>query len=84
MSIYPVKLSKWFGSDTPEFEITLLILHNARCLACYKKVRFNAAIGHHSLPWGYGDIWCSWKCCKSRKVAKPDKRQERKIKRLYG
>ncbi len=86
MSIYPVRLSEWFtiGDEYGSFDTAQSIAKTLRCLACDKRVRWKAAIGHHSLPWGYGDLWCSWKCCKSGKVAKPDYRRERRLKRKYG
>lgn len=76
MSIYPVRLSEWFLPNDEMFA-TAVAIGTGRCRACFKRVRWKAAIGHHSLPWGYGDLWCSWKCCRSGKVAKPDKRQLR-------
>lgn len=41
-------------------------------------------MGHHSIPWGYGDIWCSEKCLHSGKIARPDFRRERRLKRRYS
>lgn len=52
-----------------------------KCYACHRRVRWRAAVGHHSLPWGYGDLWCSWKCCNSGKEFRADKRQRRKIRK---
>ena len=82
MSIYPVPLAKWFPigdqyyfGDSVEYY---------RCLACGRKPRYSKAWGHHSLPWGYGDVWCSEKCLYSGKTARPDKRRERSIKRRWG
>lgn len=83
MSIYPVQLSEWFPFGEEMHDIAYDIVSLSRCLACRKRLRFNKAIGHHSLPWGYGDIWCSWKCCRSRKIAKPDKRRERRLNRQF-
>lgn len=25
-------------------------------------MKYHRAYGHHSIPWGYGDVWCSKKC----------------------
>ena len=80
MSIYPVQLSKWFPVGDDKHEDTRFLIKITRCLACRKRCRFKAAVGHHSVPWGNGDIWCSWKCCHSGKIAKPDKRRERRYK----
>lgn len=84
MSIYPVKISEWFPPGDEMYEIASGIVSIKRCYACNKKARWKAAIGHHSLPWGYGDVWCSVKCLKSRKEHKLDKRQRRKLRRVLG
>lgn len=84
MSIYPVKLSEWFPVGDEMHDTTYSIVNCIRCLACGNKARWKAAIGHHSLPYGNGDLWCSWKCCNSGKVAKLDNRQKRRIKRKYN
>lgn len=83
MSIYPVRLSEWFPPGDEMFEITYLLSHKQRCYACGKKTRYKAAVGHHSLPWGYGDLYCSWKCVNSGKVAKEDKRRQRRLNRKF-
>jgi hypothetical protein len=83
MSIYPVRLSEWFPFGDEMREILVSIVNSTRCLACGDRVRLNKAVGHHSLCWGNGDLWCSWKCCKSGKVARPDKRRERRLRRMY-
>lgn len=81
MSIYAVRLSEWYPVGDERHDIAIAITKIIRCFACDKKVRWRAAIGPHSLPWGYGDLWCSWKCRKSGKEAKPDWRRERRHKR---
>ena len=83
MSIYPVRFSEWFPKRSDQHETALSLTNVLRCYACAKKVRFDTAVGHHSLPWGCGELWCSWECCESgkHKIAKPDKRYERRIKR---
>lgn len=84
MSIYPVRLIEWYPLGDEHHEIAKLLSDGVRCLACYKKVRWKRAIAHHALPWGYGDVWCSWECCNSGKIAKPDKHQRRrKYKKFY-
>lgn len=84
MSIYPVRLAKWFFFGDEYFESAYSTVKHTRCLACGAKVRYSKAVDHHSLPWGYGDLFCSWKCCRSGKIAKPDKRRERRMRRKYG
>lgn len=84
MSIYPVRLSEWFPPSDEMYPILLSIVNNTRCTACGKHPRYLGAVGHHSLPWGNGEIFCSWKCCRSGKVEKLDKRRERRLKRRYG
>lgn len=84
MSIYPVNLAEWFPYGDDKHETALSIVQTSRCLACGSKIRWKRAIGHHSLPWGYGDIWCSEHCMDSGKTAKPDKRRERRMRRKYA
>ena len=84
MSIYPVKLSEWFPPTDEMYESCYAAVSFTRCLACDKRVRYSKAIGHHSIPWGYGDIWCSEKCLNSDKRPRPDKRRERRMRRRYG
>lgn len=83
MSIYPVQLSEWFPLGDEMYSIAQIIAETSRCLACRKRVKYKKMVGHHSLPWGNGDVFCGWKCCKSGKRAKPDKRRERRYKRKY-
>lgn len=84
MSIYTVLLSEWYPPSDEMHDFAFISVAITRCYACHKRPRWFAAVGHHSIPWGYGEIWCGWKCCRSRKVGKPDKRQARKIKRVAG
>lgn len=77
MSIYPVKLMEWFphprkrkddyeNNDHLHWTAKTSVKY-AKCLACGKQPKWNRAIGHHSIPWGNGDIWCSEKCLDSGK-----------------
>lgn len=79
MSIYPVKLVEWYpiGDDKYFGDI----IESYRCLACMRKPRYSKAWGHHSVPFGYGDVWCSFKCLQSNKIGKLDKRQKRALNR---
>ena len=81
MSTYPVRLSEWFPPGDEMYDNASAMVHIFKCYACGKKPRWKAAVGHHSIPWGNGDIWCSWKCCNSDKVYELDKRQQRSQKR---
>jgi hypothetical protein len=81
MSIYPVRLSEWFPVNDEYFQIISSIIDCSRCEACGSKIRFKAAVGHHSLMVGVSSIWCSWKCCHSGKIAKPDWRRDRRYRR---
>jgi hypothetical protein len=83
MSIYPVKLCEWFPVGDEMYENASSIVKIVRCYACGKKCRWKAAVGHHSLPWGHGDLFCGWKCCKSGRVAKEDKRRQRRMRRRF-
>ncbi len=81
MSIYPVILSQWYPFSDEMHWYAFTAVKCSRCVACGSRLRWKAAVGHHSIPWGYGDLWCNWKCCNSGKIAKPDKRRERRWKR---
>jgi hypothetical protein len=81
MSIYPVRLLEWYPPGDESFPSCLTIVTVSRCYACNKRLRYRSAVGHHSIPWGQGDIWCSWKCCFSDKKSKPDHRRERRLKK---
>lgn len=84
MSIFVVRLKEWFPLGDDHHDTAKYIATGARCEACYKKVRWRAALGYHALPWGYSaEVWCSWKCVTSGKKAKPDKRQLRKMKKRF-
>lgn len=74
MSIYPVHLSSWYPKKTKKApvmdakddklnsEVAVICVETAKCIACGKKCTWKKAWGHHSIPWGYGDIWCSKRC----------------------
>jgi hypothetical protein len=81
MSIYPVRLLEWFPPGDEMFNIAFSSVESTRCFACGSLPNYKKAVGHHSIPWGNGDIWCSWRCCRSGKSFSPDKRQRRKYKR---
>lgn len=79
MSIFPVKLIEWFPhprkrtygtySDANHLHYSArMMVEYSKCRACGKQPKWSKAIGHHSIPWGNGDIWCSEKCLESRKV----------------
>lgn len=83
MSIYPVRLKEWFPPGDDMYEIAYSVTIGMRCYGCDKKVRYSKAYGHHSLPWGHGDLWCSERCFDKGKVAKPDYRRVRRINRKF-
>lgn len=83
MSIYPVRLNEWFPPGDEHFEIVSSFVEFNRCLACGDSPNYKKAVGHHSIFVGYGDVWCSWKCCHSGKIARPDKRRERRLNRNF-
>lgn len=73
MSIYPVHLKEWFPRPTKsdkEYKDKLHWWQSAtssvkysECLQCgKKKMNYRYAWGHHSIPWGNGDIWCGKRC----------------------
>lgn len=66
MSIYPVRLSEWFPKGDENHETMKFLVSRGHCDGAFgclhcgkKKMHWQKAWGHHSLPWGYGDIWCS-------------------------
>lgn len=67
MSIYPVYLPSWFPKKDEMHENAKISVKYSSCLTCGKKVKWKKAWGHHSIPWGNGDIWCSKKCLRSTK-----------------
>jgi hypothetical protein len=69
VSIYPVRLSEWYPKGHEKHDTMKWLVANGfgdqtiGCLHCKKKhMHWQTAIGHHSLPWGYGDIWCNQRC----------------------
>ena len=72
MSIYPVKLVEWYPPGDKYHSLVKWIISTGYtdsgrgCVHCKKKhLHWQEAIGHHSLPWGYGDLWCRQKCYKN-------------------
>jgi hypothetical protein len=84
VSIYVVQLAEWYPLGDEKHGDYTFTLRCVRCLACGGKCKFNKAVGHHSIVYGYGDLWCTWKCHESGKVARPDKRRERRLNRKYN
>jgi len=79
MSIYPVKLSEWYPPGDEHHHIVKYLTSNGYCdltVGCphcgKKHMHWQEAYGHHSLPWGYGDMWCREKCYRNwlKKVRK--------------
>lgn len=81
MSIFVVTLSEWFPPGDDQYETAFSLVSYTRCLACGDKPNWKKAIAPHSIPWGYGYIWCDFKCYHSGKIAKPDKRRQRRLNR---
>lgn len=84
MSIYLVVLSKWYPFGEDRHDIAVEVIRASRCPTCRSRIRWKRAVGHHSVPFGCGDVFCSWKCAHSNKVAKPDKRYERRLCRKWA
>ncbi len=78
MSIYPVRLNEWFPKGDEYYA-----KHIVKCMKCLfcgkegKKINYKYAMGHHSLPWGYGDIWCSSRCLNKWRKQPYDQRNAR-------
>lgn len=70
MSIYPVKLIEWYPprrrgwKDKCNYEAAFMMVKLTECLYCGKKTKYKTAWGHHSIPYGHGDIWCNARCLK--------------------
>lgn len=72
MSIYPVKLIEWYPRRTKSWTqksnyiSAFMSVKYGECLYCSnKKMKYKTALwGHHSVPFGYGDIWCNSRCLK--------------------
>lgn len=65
MSIYPVRLEKWFPPKDDHRQGALLTVKDNSCKVCGKKdINPKWAYIYHSAPWGYytEDVWCSRKC----------------------
>lgn len=63
MSIYPVKLIEWFPMTDELTHIARTVVEYSKCKSCGRGgMKYHRAYGHHSIPWGYGDVWCSKKC----------------------
>lgn len=80
MSIYPVPLQKWFPNGDDHYEVCRMIVDGSRCENCGKHCKYNRAWGHHSLPWGHGNVWCSEKCLYGPKRRK----KKHRVKKLRG
>jgi hypothetical protein len=69
MSIYPVRLSSWFPVNDENHGSMRLMVKWHKCVTCNKsKMNWRYAYGHHSIPWGHGDIWCSKRCFNKKRV----------------
>lgn len=63
MSIYPVHLNSWFPPGDEKRWAVLSTLKFSACHRCGKtKMDPRYAWGHHAIPWGYGDVWCTKRC----------------------
>lgn len=69
MSIYAVNLAEWYPPGDEYHSLIKWMVSNGAgdfirgCPNCGKKhMHWQQAYGHHSLPWGYGEIWCRKKC----------------------
>ncbi len=82
MSNYPVRLKEWFPIGDKHYIGDLMEVF--KCDACGRIPSYKKAYGMSSTPWGYGEVWCSWKCLRSGKKYKMDKRQQRSWNRRYA
>lgn len=88
MSIYPVPLQKWFPNTPKEksyYWAARMTVDLARCENCGKRCKYNRAWGHHSIPWGYGEVWCTKECLYGPKKRKrtPRKKKNRGKRKKY-
>lgn len=69
MSIYPVRLAKWFPPGDKNHESMKWAIKYKPCMECGKEdSNWRWVWGHHSLPWGYGDIWCTSRCYRKHRI----------------
>ena len=62
MSIYPVYFSRFWDKNEPEYWDMKDLIKHIVCHHCGGKISWRYAYGHHSVPWGCGDVWCCKKC----------------------
>jgi len=76
--IYPVYLARWYPRRPKNKKDYDASLHsNAKtsvefteCHECGGKCTWKKSWGDHSIPWGYGDVWCSRKCLYTKRKKK--------------
>ena len=87
MSIYVVRLSEWYNKEEDEkdphsgcslHDACRTLVETTKCHNCGNdKMQYRYAMGHHALPWGYGDIWCTKKCYEKWLKQPKEKQDER-------
>lgn len=73
MSIYPVRLNEWYPKGDEYYGNAKTSVTYSKCIVCGKdgkNINYRYAWGHHALPWGYGDVWCTKKCYTSKRKIK--------------
>ena len=63
--IYPVRLIKWFPRKSEDYKSLIYMRKCMYCAGCGKSMarsKYKNIIGHHSLPYGHGDMWHNDNC----------------------
>ena len=68
MSIYPVKIDKWYNKKSSfktEIKMLKTMLPYLRCVECGGKIEWSKGYVMHSITFGGPDeSWCSLECLK--------------------
>lgn len=83
MTIYVVRVSEWYKYGSPYYETLLIFIERLRCVACRKRLRYKSVLVQGDPIWRSDapTMWCSEKCYHGGKIALPDKRNARSVKR---
>lgn len=66
MSIFPVKISEWYGAYKYRelYRLAEALAEGRTCSVCGADVTIESMWAYHSFPYGYfmDDVWCSEDC----------------------
>lgn len=59
----PAEVGEWWDKEQHTNNIVAeTVVKLSKCERCKKKCKWKQAWGHHSIPYGHGEIWCSKTC----------------------